>query len=103
MTRHAFDELVQRIDARNGGRPEALERSASAWIVLGSAGILTYLGVLVLIGTAVFALGVVREFAIGVWLLIVVSWSWGPTNDPNRSSPEKAQHVPERCIENLSS
>ena len=50
MTRQAFDDLVKRIERRYAGRPTALERSTSAWVVIGLAGIVSYLVFLFFLG-----------------------------------------------------
>ncbi len=69
MTRLQFDELVRRIEARYAGRPAALERSTSAWMALGRAGILSWPAALFLLGSAAFAGGVVIEPGAGLVLL----------------------------------
>ena len=70
MTRKDFDDLVQRMERRHAGRPAALERSTTAWMVVGLAGFLAWVGLLFLLGIAAFAAGVVLPFEAGVWLLI---------------------------------
>ncbi len=70
MTRQEFDDLVKRIEQCYAGQPAALERSTSAWVVVGLAGILSYLALLFLLGFVAFALGIVLEFQVGIWLLV---------------------------------
>ena len=70
MTRQEFDDLVRSIEARYAGRPAAAARSTSAWVVLGLAGIVVWLGVGLVVGVAAFIGGVVLPFQAGVWLLI---------------------------------
>src|SRR4051794_15611421 len=57
MTRQKFDDLARRIESRYSGRPGALERSTTAWVVLGLAGILSWVGLLFLLGAVAFAGG----------------------------------------------
>lgn len=71
MTRHDFDALVRRTEARYAGRQAALERSTAAWVALGLAGIVAWLALLFLLGVGAFALGVVLEAPGGVILLAV--------------------------------
>lgn len=70
MTRQEFDDLVKWIEQRYAGRPVVLERSTSAWVVIGLAGILSYLVLLFFVGVVAFALGIVLEFQVGFWLLV---------------------------------
>ena len=70
MTRKDFDDLVRRMERRHAGRPAALERSTTAWMALGLAGFLGWVGLLFAVGIAAFAAGVVLPFEAGVWLLI---------------------------------
>ena len=70
MTRQKFDDLVKWIEQRYAGRPAALERSTSAWVVIGLAGILSYLALLFVLGFAAFTLGIVLEFQVGIWFLL---------------------------------
>jgi Zn-dependent protease with chaperone function len=69
MTRQRFEELVRRIEARYDGRTAELERSTAVWIALGLAGIVSWVGVLLLLGTAAFAWGIVQGPGLGVALL----------------------------------
>ena len=46
MTRQSFDALVERIEARYGDRPDALERTTALWVALGLAGIVSWVGLL---------------------------------------------------------
>ena len=58
------------MERRHAGRPAALERSTTAWMALGLAGFLAWVGLLFVLGIAAFAAGVVLPFEAGVWLLI---------------------------------
>jgi Zn-dependent protease with chaperone function len=57
MKRRDFDALVSRVEARYAARPRALERSAMRWVVLGRAAVVTWLGLLFLLGAITFAGG----------------------------------------------
>ncbi len=70
MTRKDFDKLVRRMEKRHAGRPAALERATTAWMALGLAGFIGWVGLLFALGVAAFAGGVVLPFEAGVWLLI---------------------------------
>ncbi len=70
MTRQDFDELVRRISSRYRGRRRALERATDAWIAFGLAGLLSWLGLLVAAGVALFVLGVVQQHALGIVAIV---------------------------------
>ncbi|WP_435018609.1 M48 family metalloprotease [Tundrisphaera sp. TA3] len=77
MNRAEFHELLRRIDERYRDRPEALERSTTAWVRLGVAVVAAWLTFLSGLAGAAFALGVVIEppgglafLAIGVGLAL---------------------------------
>jgi hypothetical protein len=44
MTRQKFDALVERIELKYSGRPAALELATATWVVLGLAGIVSWVG-----------------------------------------------------------
>ncbi len=69
MTRQDFDKLVQDIGTRYSGRQRALERATDVWIVLGLAGLLSWLGLLFAAGIALFAFGVGQEHGFGVFVI----------------------------------
>jgi hypothetical protein len=69
MKRRDFDALVQRIETRYIGRHPALERATTAWVALGLGGILAWVGLLLLLGAGLFALGVTAEHGYSVLLL----------------------------------
>jgi Zn-dependent protease with chaperone function len=58
MTRRKFEELARRIEARYAGRPAALERATLAWVALGLAGVVAWVGVLLVAGILLFVLGI---------------------------------------------
>ena len=77
MTRRKFDELVERIEDRYRGRPAALQRATAAWVGLGLAGIVAWVGFLLIAGTLLFICGIVVEppaglcdLDIGVFLIV---------------------------------
>ena len=69
MTRQDFDDLVRRLEARYHGRPNALERSATAWVALGRTAVLSWLGAIFLAGTVAFVVGATAGTGPGVLLL----------------------------------
>lgn len=69
MKRAEFDDLVRRMERRLAGQPAALERATSAWMALGLAGFVAWVGGLFAAGAAAIAAGIVLPFEAGVWLL----------------------------------
>ena len=69
MTRRKFDELVERVEARYHGRPAALQRATATWVGLGLAGILAWVGFLLITGTLLFICGIVVVPPTGLWIL----------------------------------
>ena len=61
MTRRQFDKLVERIEARYRGRPGALKHTTAMWVALGLAGIVSWVGLLLVLGAACFVGGIVLE------------------------------------------
>ncbi|MCA9050596.1 MAG: M48 family metallopeptidase, partial [Planctomycetaceae bacterium] len=70
MDRGRIDELVERIEQRFDGRPEALTRHTWRWLLLGYGVVISLTGVLVGGGLAVFVLGVQMP-SFGVLLVIL--------------------------------
>ena len=56
MTRQEFDELVNRVESRYAGRPGVLRRVVVLLAALGYAGLLVWLGLVVLVSAGFFAL-----------------------------------------------
>jgi hypothetical protein len=69
MTRTEFDELVHRVEARYQGRPAALERATSTWIRLGQGVAVAWVAVLLVLGGAAIAGGIVLDPVIGFVLI----------------------------------
>jgi Zn-dependent protease with chaperone function len=55
MTREAFDQLVRRVETRFARRPAALRWRVVRFAVIGYAGLLAWLGIILLISAAFFA------------------------------------------------
>src|SRR5262245_25782628 len=77
MTRQEFDALVRRIEGRYAGRQAALERTSTAWVVLGLSAIASWIGVLLALGALAFVLGVMIAppggiVAIGLGVVLIV-------------------------------
>ncbi len=70
MKRRDFDALVERIEARYANRYAALERATMAWLAMGLLGAVLWVGLLLILGIAICAWGIVIAPEFGIWLLI---------------------------------